>query len=92
MRRLIVRAEQFAEWFHRVVPGAYREITTEDVKRAWNSARDLKPICLLRKLTDHHRLLYELVSKNPGILSGDLEAVDDLLGWQEHVRAVAQGG
>ena len=32
MRRLIVRAEQFAEWFHRVVPGAYREITTEDVE------------------------------------------------------------
>ena len=32
MRRLIVRAEQFVEWFHRVVPGAYREITTEDVQ------------------------------------------------------------
>lgn len=32
MRRLIVRAEQFVEWFHRVVPGAYREITTEDVE------------------------------------------------------------
>ena len=32
MRRLIVRAEQFVEWFNRVVPGAYREVTTEDVE------------------------------------------------------------
>jgi len=27
---------------------------------------------LLRKLTDHHRLLYELIAKKAGILSGDL--------------------
>ncbi len=32
MRRLIVRAEQFAEWFHRVVPGTYRQITIQDVE------------------------------------------------------------
>lgn len=32
MRRLIVRAEQFVEWFNRVVLGAYREITVEDVE------------------------------------------------------------
>jgi Cdc6-like AAA superfamily ATPase len=42
------------------------------VKRAWNSAKDLKKSYLLRKLTDHHRLLYELIAKNKGILSGDL--------------------
>ena len=42
------------------------------VRRAWNSAKDLKKSYLLRKLTDHHRLLYELIAKNAGILSGDL--------------------
>lgn len=32
MRRLIVRAEDFAEWFHRVIPGTYRQITVQDVE------------------------------------------------------------
>lgn len=32
MRRLIVRPEQFVEWFNRVVPGVYRQITVEDVQ------------------------------------------------------------
>jgi cell division control protein 6 len=59
-------AAHLAEQDHR------EAIREEDVRRAWNSAKDLKKTYLLRKLTDHHRLLYELVSKNPGILSGDL--------------------
>jgi Cdc6-like AAA superfamily ATPase len=42
------------------------------VKHAWNSAKDIKKTYLLRKLTDHHRLLHELIVKNSGILSGDL--------------------
>ena len=44
----------------------------EDIRRAWNSSKDLKETHLLRNLTDHHRLLHELVSRSPGILSGDL--------------------
>lgn len=48
------------------------KITAPHVKRAWNSAKDLKKTHLLRKLTDHRRLLYDLIAKNSGILSGDL--------------------
>jgi cell division control protein 6 len=47
-------------------------IGTLHVKRAWNAAKDLKKSYLLRKLTDHHKLLHELIAKNKGILSGDL--------------------
>jgi len=50
----------------------HEEISEPDVRQAWHSAKDLKRTYLLRKLTDHHRLLYELVVKNPGVLSGDL--------------------
>ena len=32
------------------------------VHRAWRSAKDVKKTHLLRKLTDHHRLLYELIA------------------------------
>jgi len=48
------------------------QIRSSHLKRAWNAAKHLKKTYLLRKLTDHHRLLYELVAKNAGILSGDL--------------------
>ncbi len=49
-----------------------KEIKLSHVRRAWNSARDLKKSYLFRKLIDHHCLLYELIAKNAGILSGDL--------------------
>lgn len=49
-----------------------KEIGSSHVKRAWNGAKDLKKTYLLRKLTDHHRLLYELVAKSKKVLSGDL--------------------
>ena len=57
------------------------EITCSHVRRAWNSAKDLKKTYLLRKLTDHHRLLYELVGKSKSILSGDL--------WRLYLRTCA---
>jgi len=50
----------------------HREIVAPHVKGAWNSAKELKKTYLLRKLTDHHRMLYELIARNSGILSGDL--------------------
>ena len=31
MRRPVLRPNRFAEWFNRVAPGAYRQITAEDV-------------------------------------------------------------
>jgi len=50
----------------------HEKIRSSHVKRAWNSVNDMKKSYLLRKLTDHHRLLYELIAKKGGILSGDL--------------------
>lgn len=47
-------------------------IRATHVQAGWNSAKDMKKTYLLRKLTDHHRLLHDLIAKNPGILSGDL--------------------
>lgn len=47
-------------------------IECHHVHRAWNSAKDLKKTYLLRKLTDHHHLLHELIAENNGILSGAL--------------------
>jgi cell division control protein 6 len=47
-------------------------IGEQHVHRAWHSAKEVNKTYLLRKLTDHHRLLYDLIEKNPGILSGDL--------------------
>lgn len=49
-----------------------KEIGSSHVKRAWNSVKDMKKTYLLRKLTDHHRLLFELVAKSKKVLSGDL--------------------
>jgi len=50
----------------------HQKIHQQHVHRAWNSAKNQKNASLLRKLTDHHCLLYELIAKNAGILSGDL--------------------
>ena len=48
------------------------EIKACHVSRAWNSAQHINHSFLLRRLTDHHRLLYELIAKECRILSGDL--------------------
>jgi len=50
----------------------HEKLRKHHVHRAWNSAKNMKKVFLLRKLTDHHCLLYELIAKSPGILSGDL--------------------
>lgn len=50
----------------------HEQIGPAHVKEAWNSAKDLKKTYMLRKLTEHHRLLYELIAKKTVILSGDL--------------------
>jgi len=65
------------------------KVTDADARRAWNSAKELKKTYLLRKLTDHHRLLYELVSKRPGILSGDLWRAYRKTCADRHVKPIA---
>ena len=47
-------------------------IRTEHIRGGWHSAKTVKTTYLLRDLTDHHRLLYELIANRPGVLSGDL--------------------
>ncbi|MBN2331024.1 MAG: orc1/cdc6 family replication initiation protein [Candidatus Aenigmarchaeota archaeon] len=53
-------------------------ITNSHVMKAWNSANDLNKTHMVSKLTDHHRLLYELISKNNRILSGEL--------WRQYIE------
>jgi orc1/cdc6 family replication initiation protein len=60
------------------------QIKASHVRRAWNSAKDLKISYLLRKLTDHHRLLYGLIEKKSGILSGDL--------WRLYLKTCGKSG
>jgi cell division control protein 6 len=43
-----------------------------DVLRGWNSVKGLKKSYLLKTLTEHHRLLYEITRKQKQILSGTL--------------------
>jgi cell division control protein 6 len=46
-------------------------IEYEDVLKGWNSAKDLKKTYLLNKLSEHHRLLYEVVKRQKQVLSGE---------------------
>lgn len=47
-------------------------IVAEHVVKGWNSAKNFKRSFLLNKLTEHHRLLYEITRKQKQILSGTL--------------------
>ena len=47
-------------------------IRLSHIQAGWHAAKEVKKTYLLRKLTDHHRLLYDLIGKRPQILSGDL--------------------
>ena len=47
-------------------------IQAKHIVGGWHAAKDIDATFLLRSITDHHRLLYELIAKRPGILSGDL--------------------
>ncbi len=59
-------------------------IRPSHIHAGWNSAKDLKKAQRLRKLTDHHRLLYELIAQRPAILSGDL--------WRLYLRTCKDRG
>jgi len=47
-------------------------INYEDVRKGWNSSKDLKKTYMLNKLTEHHRLLFEIIKKRKEVLSGKL--------------------
>jgi len=48
------------------------EITKEDVKKAYEEVKEIKRKYMLEKLGEHHRLIYEIIKKNPGITSSKL--------------------
>jgi len=54
------------------------------VEAGWNSASQVKKSYLLGKLTDHHRLLYEIIGDNPGIRSGQL--------WKVYLKTCRERG
>ena len=39
---------------------------------AWNVARELKDVYALSALSDHHKLIYQLIQKKGEVLSGQL--------------------
>lgn len=54
------------------------------MKKGWNSVKDLKKSYLLSKLTQHHRLLHEIIRKQREILSGKL--------WSLYLRQCQRNG
>lgn len=69
-------AAQFAE------DSGSKAIGEEDVKKGWNNAKDLKRTYLIRKLTEHHNFLYQIVRDRKQILSGEL--------WQAYLKECRQ--
>ena len=51
--------------------GATR-INPNHAKLGFSRAKSLRKTYRLKELTDHHRMIYELVKKNPNIISGEL--------------------
>jgi Cdc6-like AAA superfamily ATPase len=47
-------------------------ISDQDVSKAYEEVREIKKKYYLERLTPHHKLIVEIVKKNPGILSKDL--------------------
>jgi orc1/cdc6 family replication initiation protein len=48
------------------------EITIEDVEMAYEEVKEIKRKYMLEKLGEHHKLIYDIIKKNPGITSGEL--------------------
>ena len=47
-------------------------ISDQDVSKAYEEVREIKKKYNLERLTPHHKLIVEIIKKNPGILSKDL--------------------
>ncbi|MHA1331356.1 MAG: Cdc6/Cdc18 family protein, partial [Candidatus Hodarchaeales archaeon] len=52
-----------------------RKIDESDVKKGFEEVKDIKRKYMLEKLGEHHRLIYEIIKKNPRITSGKLRSV-----------------
>lgn len=48
------------------------KISEEDVQKGYEEVREIKKKYYLKRLTSHHKLIVEIVKKNPKILSKDL--------------------
>jgi orc1/cdc6 family replication initiation protein len=48
------------------------KITKEDVERAYEEVKEIKRKYMLEKLGEHHKLIYDIIKKNPGITSSEL--------------------
>jgi cell division control protein 6 len=48
------------------------KITKEDVEKAYEEAKEIKRKYMLEKLGEHHKLIYDIIKKNPGITSSEL--------------------
>ena len=51
-----------------------KRISQEHLDKGWKDARTIKRTYLLNKLTDNHRILFEIVLSKEEIVSGDLWA------------------
>jgi len=47
-------------------------ISFQNVMKAWNVAKELKDVYALDSLSDHHKLLFQIVQKKGKVLSGEL--------------------
>ena len=64
-------------------------ITFEQVKDVQPSVRQLEKSYALGNLSDHHRLLYEVISRQPSIESGDLWRTYLARCEQQHIKPIA---
>jgi len=49
-----------------------KRIEEDDVKQGFEEVSEIKRKYMLQKLTEHHRLIYQIIKKNPGITSSKL--------------------
>ena len=49
-----------------------RRIEEDDVKQGFEEISEIKRKYMLQKLSEHHRLIYQIIKKNPGITSREL--------------------
>jgi len=60
------------------------QISEEHLNNAWNSTNELKKKYMLEGLTEHHRILHDIIKEQPGISSGKL--------WESFLKACNQEG
>jgi orc1/cdc6 family replication initiation protein len=63
------------------------KITSEDVEKAYEEVKEIKRKYMLEKLGEHHKLIYDIIKKNPGITSSELISAYrnecERIGWDQ---------